>query len=73
MDEYTISNVTITTDYKEGNIDLHWAAEDIGFGHLAFKLLPDGKILCYNETMSRDFVKAVLNKLADVALMDFER
>jgi hypothetical protein len=68
--KYEILNVIITTEYKEGDIDLQWAAKNIGYGHLAFKLMPDGKIRCNNEAMSRDFVKAVLYKLADIAVLE---
>ncbi len=67
-----VRHVTITQDYKEGDIDLQWEA-DCGFGHLAFKLMPDGTIHCNNEAMGREFVKNVLNKLVDTAVMEHER
>ncbi len=70
MKEIQIHYVMITTDYKEGDIDLQWVANN-GFGHLAF-ILKDGIIHCNNEYMSRDFVKAVLNKLVDVSIMESE-
>ena len=69
--EYEIHDVNISTDYKEGDIDLEWTAS-IGFGHLAFKIVGD-KIHCNNETMGREFVKEVLNKLVDISIMDYER
>jgi len=69
MDQVEIRDVCITTDYKEGDIDLQWVANGIGTGHLAF-YEKDGKIYCNNETMGRDFIKAVLNKLVDVSVMN---
>ena len=68
MRKYEITGVEITTDYKEGDIDLDWTCKGIGFGHLAFKL-KDGKILCNNEYMGKEFIRSVLNKLVDDCIL----
>lgn len=67
--KYNITHVEITTDYKEGDIDVGWIGEGIGFGHLSFER-KDNRIICHNETMSKNFIKAVLLKLVDVSILD---
>jgi len=68
LPDFTIVDVCITEDYKEGQIDIDWITVSAGFGHLSF-CNKDGKIVCNNEGMSRDFVKQVLIKLVDKAIM----
>jgi hypothetical protein len=68
MSDKNIS-VAITKDYKEGDIDISWTAEGIGFGHLAF-YEKDGKIYCNNEYMSKGFIRRVLNKLVDESILN---
>lgn len=68
MAKYNITSIEITKDYKEGDIDLQWSCEGIGFGHLAF-YTKDGKIYSNNEYMSKEFIKAVLNKMVDVCIL----
>lgn len=68
-EEIEIHMVTITKDYKEGDIDLQWSS-NIGFGHLAFYLGEDGKIYCNNETMSKDFIMKVFRKMVDDCVLN---
>lgn len=68
MKKYELYSVAISTDYKEGDIDISWQA-DYGFGHIAFEKDGD-KTICHNESMSKDFVKAVLCKLVDDSVFD---
>jgi hypothetical protein len=72
MSDIKIQGVHIETEYKEGDIDIKWSAHGIGFGHLAFSQQSDGQITCMNEDMSREFCKAVLTKLVDVAIFPEE-
>lgn len=65
--ETPISQVWIEKEYKEGDIDLGWNCKGVGFGHIAF-YEKEGKIYCNNETMGKDFVKAVLIKLVDESI-----
>ena len=67
--DFTVERVWLTEDYREGLIDIGWGTKSAGFGHLSFKN-KDGKIHCGNETMGRKFIKDVLNKLVDVAILD---
>ena len=77
MPDFTITEVWLTEDYREGLIDIGWATKSAGFGHLSFKNCKgDGKIHCSSETMGRNFVRSVLNKLVDDAVFEddiFER
>lgn len=47
--------------------DLAWTTKSAGFGHTTF-YNKKGKLYCDNETMSKDFVKAVMCKLVDEAV-----
>ena len=67
--DFTVVNVWLTEDYREGLIDIGWQTESAGFGHLSFDN-KDGKIHCSSETMGRKFVKEVLNELVDVAIFE---
>ena len=67
--KYNILEIALPEDYREGLIDIGWNAEGIGCGHLSFNV-KDGQIHCSSEGMSRKFVKAVLNKLVDVAFFE---
>jgi len=67
--DFTIIEVWLTEDYREGLIDIGWNTKSAGFGHLSFDN-KDGKIHCSSETMGREFVKKVLGKLVDDAIFD---
>lgn len=69
--DFTITQVVLPEDYREGLIDIGWATVSAGFGHLSFNN-KDGKIHCSSETMGREFVKGVLCKLVDVAIFEDE-
>ena len=73
--DFTIVKVWLTEDYREGLIDIGWATVSAGYGHLSFNNV-DGKIHCSSETMGRNFVRSVLNKLVEDAVFEddvFER
>lgn len=73
--DFTVTEVWLTEDYREGLIDIGWSTVSAGFGHLSFKNV-DGKIHCSSETMGRNFVRSVLNKLVEQAIFEddiFER
>lgn len=59
--------VDISKKYKEGDIDISWSCDGFGFGHLSFKKLINGEIVCGNECMDKKFIKKVLCALADQA------
>ena len=67
--DFTVIEVWLTEDYREGLIDVGWQTKSAGFGHLSFDN-KDGKIHCSSETMSRKFGKEVLNKLVDDAIFE---
>ena len=46
-----------------GGLRIEWGAEDIGFGELVLYASEDGRVTTHNETMSRDFVVALLAEL----------
>jgi len=73
--DFTITKVWLTEDYREGLVDIGWATKSAGFGHLSFDN-HNGKIHCSSETMGRNFVKSVLDKLIEDAIFEddiFER
>lgn len=67
--DFMVTRVWLTEDYREGLIDIGWSTKSAGFGHLSFNN-NDGKIHCSSETMSRNFVKEVLNKLVDASIFE---
>lgn len=44
--------------------EVKWRAEGFGFGLLTFNL-KNGRLICDNEGMSREFIKRVLNYIVD--------
>lgn len=67
--DFTITSVKLTgaTELEDGlAFDLAWTTKSAGFGHTSF-FTKRGKLYCDNETMSKDFVKAVMCKLVDEA------
>lgn len=67
---YIIDSVELPEDYREGLIDISWGSPGpLGFGHISFDKR-DGKIHCSSETMSREFVRQVLDKLVDMAIFE---
>jgi len=61
---------------NQGGFNLSWGVKGIGFGEITFylkdgKIDPntaewsDGKIMCDNEGMSKDFIKAALEKFLE--------
>lgn len=67
--DFTLTQVWLTEDYREGLIDIGWATVSASFGHLSFKN-KDGAIVCSNETMGKAFIKNVLDKLVETAVFD---
>lgn len=67
--DFAITGVWLTEDYREGLIDIGWSTKSAGFGHLSFDN-KDGKIHCSSETMGRNFVRNVLNKLVETAVFE---
>lgn len=57
---------------SEGGFVVRWGLEDFGFGELTF-YLHEGKLVCDTECMSRDFVRAALNKIADTITIECEK
>ncbi len=54
---------------NDGGFEVRWATVSAGFGGFSFRL-KDGKIYCDNEGCKRDFVKRVMCKLVDEAILD---
>jgi len=68
---YTIYSAEIEGVYATGGIfgfTISWSSEK-GFGEITFSQLPgdEGVITIDSEMMTKEFVKAVLNKLVDDA------
>lgn len=64
----------VTLDPAAGNaggFDVAWETRGCGFGSLTF-YIKDGKLMCDNEGMGRDFIKKVLSKMVDETLLDDE-
>jgi hypothetical protein len=47
-----------------GAIALAWSAKGIGFGQVVF-YEQNGKLMCDNELMSKEFIKRMLCKMVD--------
>lgn len=68
--DFTIKSVKLigANELEDGlAFDLAWTTESAGFGHTTF-YNKKGKLYCDNETMSKDFVKAVMCKFVDEAV-----
>ncbi len=66
--DFTVMDVELTEDYREGLIDIAWVTKSAGFGHLSFGN-KDGKIICSDERMGKEFVLAVLEKLVEKSVL----
>jgi hypothetical protein len=60
------------TEEAMGNLHVDWSREGIGFGSFHLYVV-DGKLHIDNEGMSRTFIKEVLGKCIDNAILDFHR
>ncbi len=43
-----------TADFMWVTVD--WDVEDVGFGEFRYKFYPDGRVVCDNECMDKNFV-----------------
>lgn len=71
---FNYSNLTVDDidtwaehDNNKGGIAISWSADDIGFGEITIVKDKDGSIRIQSECMGKEFVKAVLDKLVDMA------
>ena len=71
--DFTITNVKLhcagKNRHSDGSFLVQWETVSAGFGTTTF-YIKKGKVHCDNETMSRNFLKTVLNKLVDDAILD---
>lgn len=54
-----------------GSLNIHWSIKGIGFGSTGIES-DDENIMIYNECMSKQFLKKLLCKLVDDAVLDLE-
>lgn len=47
------------------NIYFNWSQQKCGFGQLSIEKNEEGKLICSNECMSREWVRKALHSLAD--------
>lgn len=71
MLDYTnlkIDNVDMwgENELVNGGIRIYWSSDKIGFGELTIYKDKNNKIVFDTECMSKDFVKAVLDKLVEI-------
>lgn len=50
----------------------NWSANGVGFGQFYF-YMKDGKMMCSNEMMSKEFIKDLLCKMIDECELDCPR
>lgn len=55
---------------KGHGFTLQWIVNGIGYGEFHFYQGDDGLIHCRNETMSKEFIKKVLNDMLDTCVLD---
>ena len=53
-----------------GSVTFNWSAKGIGFGQMEFHMDEDGYVHCYNEIMSRKFLKEMLCAMVDNCVLD---
>jgi hypothetical protein len=53
----------------ESGFSIAWGVRNIGFGIFEFGL-KDGKLHCSNECMSKTFIKAVMAKFVESAILE---
>ncbi|MEO6692405.1 MAG: hypothetical protein ABIO44_08710 [Saprospiraceae bacterium] len=56
-------------DFKNTCYQFDWSAKGVGFGQFYF-YMKDDKLHCSNELMSKRFIKQMLCKMVDDAIMD---
>lgn len=71
--DWTITDVSLYAwryekdgEKREG-FTVGWVSQSAGNGEVSFRVEENGKITCDSETMPKEFVKTVLNKLVEVA------
>jgi hypothetical protein len=65
MKEYNLEVVDISMFEKGNGFRLHWEEPNIGFGQIDLFYNEELNFTIDSEYMSKEFVKAVLNKLVD--------
>ncbi len=65
MEDFKQGKYDIVYAVPQNNFGISWGAAGIGFGEFFFYKGEGDKLLCDNECMSKDFIRAVLNKLVD--------
>ncbi len=68
--DFTVTEAKVGTFDKNWMV-IEWGTVSAGFGELTLTIR-DGKLYMDTESMSRDFVKAVLAKLVDTTPMDID-
>ena len=53
------------TSIPTGTFTIRWSKNGVGFGEFVFEVDDAGNVVCHNETMSKEFIKEVLNKMVD--------
>ena len=54
---------------NDGGFDVAWQTKSAGFGHATF-YLKKGKLHCSNECMGREFLKAIMCRLVEEAILE---
>ena len=55
-----------------GDCEFGWVAKGIGFGSFRFWIDEDNVLRCDNEAMGKQFIKDMLCKMVDEAVLDIE-
>ena len=58
--------MSYTKSYNNEAVCIQWGREEIGFGEITF-YYKNGKLMCDNECMSKDFIKQILSDFVDEA------
>ncbi len=53
---------------NDGGIDIHWTTISAGNGRITL-YIKDGKLYCESQDMNKEFIKTVLMKLIDEAII----
>ena len=68
--DFTVTDAKVS-QFEKNWLVIEWGTVSAGFGELTLTVR-DGKLYFDTESMSREFVKAVLAKLVDTTRMDID-
>ncbi len=55
---------------NKGGFSFNWNSKSAGCGRITFYITNEGELRCYNQCMSKDFIKEVFSKFLEQVVLD---